>query len=189
MIKKLLSEKGLSLVELLLALALMTVISIGIMAYLTRGLYTYKKINEEIQVHDTANYILNVFENEIIGANKADYAPSSECAGAANCQLIVLGQLAFDEATGTLSEKKTTIGFKNGQAVIKKGNEGEPPAETVLHSSRFAISDDSAITLSDGGKTNKKYVHIKLKLKDTESKAGLETELETRISYVDTKVD
>lgn len=64
------TNKGLSLVELLLALSLIGVVSVLIVGVLVSGMNSYRSVNKQISLHDEANAIMTKFSNEIFVATK-----------------------------------------------------------------------------------------------------------------------
>lgn len=68
--KLLSSQKGLTLVELLLGLAIMGIVSSMIISNLIGGMNSFKSVNKQISLHDEANYIMSTYVNKIFVAGK-----------------------------------------------------------------------------------------------------------------------
>lgn len=174
--KRLLSQRGNSLVELLSALAIMGVISVGIGSYLISGFNNFDKINEEVNLKSEANLIMKQFENHIFAAKKIEKieATSQECNGSSSCSLIKIIELCEDAATGKLQEKEVILGFKDKKAVIN---------DSPIHSPQYEVVVGKILEPEKIGE-NKFNIPIKLILKD--AKHNVKVELETRISYIQT---
>lgn len=62
------SAKGMTLVELLLALLLASLVAVLLIGILISGMNSYRSVNKQITLHDEANAIMTQFSNEIFVA-------------------------------------------------------------------------------------------------------------------------
>lgn len=165
------SQEGLTLIELLASLVIMSIILIAIVSYIINGMNSFKKVNEEISLHDEANYVMSEFEKYILVAIDArDIEPCE------NCSLIEVDVKNF---SGNDEIKTMKLGFENNQAVIN---------EQVIHSARFKVVEGSTIEVEedvDGKK--ERNVRIKLILEDTLAKQKGRVELDNIVSFLKVK--
>ena len=122
------SQEGVTLIELLAALVITSIILTGIVSYLLSGMNSFKKVNEEISLHDEANYVMSQFERYILVATDAREIIQSD-----DSSLIEIDVKDFDNPDIV---EKVNLGFKNNQAVIN---------DEAIHSSRFELTEDSVI--------------------------------------------
>ena len=161
------SQEGITLVELLAALVITSIILVGIVSYLLNGMNSFKKVNEEISLHDEANYVMSQFERYIVVATDAKNIILCD-----DSSLIEIDLKNFDNPDVV---EKVTLGFKNNQAVIN---------DEAIHSSRFKLTEDSEIYVEkevDGKR--ERNVRIKMILVDTQSKQEVEVELDNIVSF------
>ncbi len=69
------SARGVTLVELLLALSLIGVVSVLIVGVLVSGMNSYRSVNKQISLHDEANAIMTKFSKEIFTATNVEPVP------------------------------------------------------------------------------------------------------------------
>ena len=100
---------------------------------------SFKKVNEEISLHDEANYIMSEFEKYIVVAIDARHIDPCE-----NCSLIEVDVKNFN---GTDEIGTMTLGFENNQAVIN---------DQVIHSARFKVVEGSTIEVEEDVNTKRK---------------------------------
>lgn len=155
------SSNGLTLVELLGVLALVSLISIVVISYLLNGVGQFKRVNKEISLHDEANVIMTQFEKQIFVAKDIE-----ELSQTASVSLIKVTNLENEEII---------LGFKDNKAVINQG---------TIHDSKLKILDGSTIRLSDQATVKEGKVQIKMTIKDEQAKHGAEITLENEISYI-----
>lgn len=162
------SQEGLTIIELLAALVIMGVVLIGIVSLLLSGMNSFKKVNENISLHDEANHVMINFEKYIVVAIDArDIEPCG------NCSLI---EVDVKNSNGTDEVQTMKLGFKNNQAVIN---------DQVIHSARFKVVEGSTIEVEedvDGKK--ERNVRIKLILEDTQAKQKGRVELDNIVSFL-----
>lgn len=153
------SGKGLTLVELLVSLAIFSIISVIIIGYLIGSMNNFKRVNEEIALHDEANYVMSEFVNYIFVATKVDVVEDSNC-------ISLITVTNFDGEV-------TTLGFKNNKAVIDN---------IPIHPSKYSFtcggSEDSKITVAED------TVNIKMFIQDNESKFRKKLDLDSDVSFV-----
>ncbi len=159
------SQEGVTLIELLAALVITSIILAGIVSYLLSGMNSFKKVNEEISLHDEANYVMSQFERYIVVATDAREIIQSD-----DSSLIEIDVKDFDNPDVV---EKVTLGFKNNQAVIN---------DEAIHSSRFKLTEDSEVYVEEAveGK-RERNVRIKMILVDIQSKQ--EVELDNIVSF------
>lgn len=152
------SEKGLTLVELLLALTLFGVVSVLIIGVLTNGMKSYRHVNEEISLHDEANAIMTKLVNEIYVATEVtSKQPDSACSP-------VIQIKDYDDNV-------TTLEFKDGNAMVDG---------SAINSSMISInSNNSCFEVKKDSDT----VFVKLLAQDNHEK-GQKVELKNEISFV-----
>ncbi|MBM4761888.1 prepilin-type N-terminal cleavage/methylation domain-containing protein [Bacillus sp. B15-48] len=151
-------ENGLTLVEVLAGIALLSIVSIATIAYLTSGLDNFRKINEDISLHDEANYVMKRFENEILVATKVE----------------IVSDYPNSIKITKMEGEQVTLGFENRQAVIN-GN--------AIHS-RYEVSEDSWIKIEDST-YREKYLSIKIIMQEKHTDSGgKKIELKNRIPYL-----
>lgn len=141
------SEKGISLVEVLTTLAIIGIFSLVIVGYMANGMNSFNKVNDEIALHDEANYVMLSFINHIYEATRVEVMEQNE-----NNSII---------RVKNYEGEVTTLGFKNNQAVINDG---------PIHPEKFTFSN-STITLK-----GEKTVVIKIVIEDKVSGQNLELE-------------
>lgn len=153
------SEKGLTFVECLVSFVIFSLITVLIIGYLVSSLNNFKRVNEEIALHDEANHIMSQFVNHIFVASNIVEIDSSD------------SLLEVTKLDGT----KIKLGFIENAAVIGNG---------AIHSGNFKILTSgehiSKIVFDEVNST----VYIKMYIQDTQSKFGKLLELESRVSYV-----
>lgn len=121
------NDIGLTLVELLAALAIFGIISTIIISVLISGMNSYERVNNEILLHDEANYVMTQFVNLIYAASNVVVLESSED----ECEsLIQVTNLSGERLVPT----KTILGFKDHNAVI---------GENVIQSSDYYFTCDA----------------------------------------------
>lgn len=163
------SENGITLIELLLALALMSIISVSIISYLINGINQFKKVNEEISLHDEANYVMNQFEKQFFVATDVQLS-NGECSGSSDC-ILTLTKMNYDSGM----EETITLGFKDQQAVI---------GGKTIHSPRFRILEPSIIRIDRFSDKKENVVFINMIIEDTQSETELRVELDNRIPFI-----
>lgn len=175
MMKKFISQKGYSLVELLAALAIMSIVSIGIGSYLISGKNSFDKVNEEVNLKSEANIVMKTFENHIFAAKSVDFP--QECYDDSTCTQINIVELYEDPKTGDLKEKNVTLGFKDQQAIV----DGTP-----IHSSQYKIEKGEFLKPEKIG-DNKYVIPITIEMND--KKNNITVKLENRFSYIQSSDD
>ncbi len=152
------TNRGLSLVELLVSLSIVGIISILVINYLLGGLESYNTVSSDVNLHNEANYIMTVFTKHIYEATDVSY----ELVENPKDTLIKISKL----------DEELTIGFVDNLAVIKE--EGEEPRH--LSSNTF-LCTNSSITIDDH------TVTIRLILEDSHID-GKNIELVNKVSFV-----
>lgn len=147
-------EKGISLVEVLTTLAIVGIFSLVIVGYMVSGMNSYNKVNDEIALHDEANYVMMQFINSIYQATRVEVVEQNE-----NNSIIKVKNYEGEV---------TTLGFKNNQAIIN---------DTAIHPDKYIFLNDSKITIK-----GEKTVMINLSIKNKLS--GQNLELESAVSYL-----
>ncbi|WP_075980014.1 prepilin-type N-terminal cleavage/methylation domain-containing protein [Bacillus massilinigeriensis] len=170
-INSLKSTKGLTLVELLAALALFGIISTIIISVVVSSMNNYKRVNDEILLHDEANYVMTRFVEKIYAASKVEVETQSGCTS-----LVKITNLVKDNG-GQLVDETVILGFENHNAVV----DGEP-----IQSDSYSFSCDSPT--EDPDKTNESRitvnddtVSIKMSIKDNQSEKTFE--LNNEVSF------
>lgn len=163
------SSKGLTLVELLAALAVFSIISVIIIGYLIGGMKSFTKVNEDIALHDEANYVMSEFVKYIFVATKVEEVPTSECDSCVD----VTG---FQGAGPTTP---TRLGFDNGNAIIN----GEQINSEKFRFSNADLGGESKIYKNEAEDEDTVIVNIFIENNDSSIK------LDSEISYVNVKVD
>lgn len=158
------SSKGLTLVELLAALAVFSIISVIIIGYLLGGMKSFKKVNEDIALHDEANYVMSEFVKYIFVATKVEEVPASECDSCI-------------DVTGFQGATPTRLGFDNGHAIIN----GEQINSEKFRFSNADLGEESKIYKNEA--EDKYTVIVNIFIENNDSSIKLDSE----ISYV--KVD
>lgn len=159
------SQEGITLIELLVVLVITSIIVPGIVNYLLNGMNSYKKVNEEISLHDAANDVMSHFERYIVVAT--DARNINPCEGGS---LIEVDLKNFDD---TDEVEKVKLGFKNNQAVIND----EP-----IHSSKFKLTEDSEIFVEDEVE-GKRERNIRIKMIIVDTKSNQKVELTNIVSF------
>lgn len=158
------SEKGLTFVEFLVSFTIFSLITVLIIGYLVSSLNNFKRVNEEIALHDEANYIMSQFVNYIFVAKKIEKVTGSD---------TLIEVTNFDDT-------KTILGFKENTAVIGNG---------AIHSGNFNIlstgANTSKIEINEADST----VNITMYIQDTHSKFTKQLELDSEVSYVKVNVN
>lgn len=141
------NEKGLSLMEILLAVTITTFISAVIYSLFITGLSLYQKIQIEGQLRDDADYIATMIMNELTTNQPKYVTPLNE-----------------DEKTGVrlnVEEEKTVDGY------IIEDSKGTDPIDIYFKDSQFVIDNNGTLTtldlsassfinLNEGNQTEKK---------------------------------
>lgn len=154
------NEKGLTLVEVLLSLVIVSIISGIIIHYLMMGMKNYQKVNSEIMLHDEANYVMSQFVNYLFVAVEAkNVNDPNPCTS-----LVTVKNIDGDV---------TTLGFENNKAVIN-GN--------VISRSNHTFSCDP--TSSSKIEVQGNNVVVKMFVEDEQSEYDLKIELNSRVSYL-----
>lgn len=156
------SEKGLTLVECLVSLVIYCLITVLIIGYLVSSLNNFKRVNEEIELHDEANYVMSQFVNYIFVATKIEVVSQTETKS-----LVKVTDF---------NNQVTTLGFENNKAVIN-GNVIHPETYT------FQSSGSNASKITINGDT----VKIQLVINDEQSRFRKNLELDSEVSYVNVK--
>lgn len=147
-------ENGISLVEVLTTLVIIGIFSVVIIGYMVNGMNSFNKVNDEIALHDEANYVMLQFINNIYEATRVEVVEQNE-----NNSLI---------RVQNYEGEVTTLGFKDNQAVIN---------DVAIHPDKFTIQNGSTITLK-----GKKTVVINLVIENMTS--GQTLNLENAVSYL-----
>ncbi|WP_394233118.1 PilW family protein [Niallia oryzisoli] len=170
------TEKGLTLVELLISLSLFGVISVLIISILFNGMNSYKNVNSQISLHDEGNYIMNKLVNPIFEANHVEQYPSNDNppppfpTDSANYTYLIWLKNYEGEET-TLGFKKT--GKPDSCTAVING--------TPIHSSTTTIKcSDSSITVNK----DRESITIKMVVKDNDEKT---LELKNEVPYINAK--
>lgn len=121
------SEKGLTLVELLVTLAIIGSVGVMIIGILLGGIGSFKRVNSQVALHDEANYIMTKFVNTIYEATSVTYT------GSADQPEITVKKYGATEPT--------TLGFKDGKAFIN-GEEVSSTGFTVDSTKSKIMIDD-----------------------------------------------
>lgn len=148
------SEKGVSLVEALMTLAIVGIFSLLILNFMINGMNNYNRVNDKILLHDEANFVMQSFVDQIYDATRVEMVEKT-----ANSSLIKVRNYEGREAI---------LGIKDKKAVIN----GVP-----IHADRFVFLDGSGLEM-----TGEKSVAIKLVIEDKVS--GQNVKLENSVSYL-----
>jgi type II secretory pathway pseudopilin PulG len=169
-----LNESGLSLVELLVTLAITSLISVLIFTNLFSGMKSYKNVNKQISLHDEANYVMTQFVNQIYVATKVEvlYPPQS-----GDTEENAVNPCKFIIKTTKMNDEVTTLGFDKpdedvaANAVINDQNILQSPFSIVCKDPIYPSIkvDDSSVI-------------IEMTVQDNES--GKQFELKNKVSYV-----
>ncbi|WP_147535419.1 PilW family protein [Bacillus marasmi] len=98
------SQSGLTFIELLVTLMVFTMLTSLVIGYLINSMNNFKRVNEEIALHDEANYVMSQMVNYIFVAKDVKLVSDST-----SSYLI--------EVT-SFEDKKTIVGFACNKAVI-----------------------------------------------------------------------
>lgn len=162
-------ENGLSLVELLAALALAGIISIVVMNFFAGGLRSYDVTHTQTTLHNDANYVMTLFSNEIYEAESVKQISDSE---------ILLNE-------GSKDDREVKLGFSEGKAYTEHGTERNdelsifyfPPEESVLQLKCFD-HEMKEVACGYENAVNKSVV-IQFVIEDEEK--GLDLELKSEV--------
>ncbi|MFJ7744240.1 PilW family protein [Peribacillus sp. NPDC097295] len=128
-IESLSNEKGLSLIEILLAVTITTFISGIIYSLFITGMSLYQKIEIEGQLRDDADYIATMIMNELT-TNQPKYVTSLNEDGKNGVRLNV-------------AEEKTVDGY------IIEDSHGTEPIDVYYKDSQFVIDNKGVLTTLD----------------------------------------
>lgn len=149
-----LDEKGITLVELLVTAAIAGIVTVLIFSNLISGLNSFKSVNNQISLHDEANYIMTQFVNKIFVATSVSYNEQTP-------SLINVNDY---------QNNVTTLGFQDNNAYINSQQ---------INSSEFKIDcSKSTIKIT----SDQKAVLITLIIQDKQT--GKSLELDNQVSYV-----
>jgi type II secretory pathway component PulJ len=162
--KKLLSsEKGLTLVELLLALSLIGVVSVLIIGVLVSGMNSYRSVNKQISLHDEANAIMTKLSREIFVATSVESLPKDP------------NRNPKDPVKKIEIEQYDSTKF-----LFEFTADGEATRDEVaINSSMVEVSDESSFTVNK----EKATVSIQLKIKEKGNDKNV-FQLTEEVSYV-----
>jgi prepilin-type N-terminal cleavage/methylation domain-containing protein len=152
------SEKGLTLVELLVGLAILGIVSGMIISTLIGAMNSFKNVNNQVSLQDEANYIMTQFVNTIFIATKVEEVESSGC----NYVIKVTNR----------ENISTTLGFKDNKAVMN--------GESIQADALSIVCAESKITINQDDKT----VSIKMAITD---ESGKKVNLTNNVSFVEVK--
>lgn len=155
------SAKGLTLIELLAALALLGVVSALILGVLVSGINSYKSVNKQISLQDEANAIMTRFSNEIFVAVKVEALENQP-----------VKSIDISKYGG----EKVTLEFANGKAMVIKEEKGVIK-NNVINSSMVKVTNDSKFIVNKV----KGIVQIQLTVEDDN---GRELNLTEEVTYV-----
>lgn len=158
-LKLLSSQKGLTLVELLLGLAIMGIVSSMIISNLIGGMNSFKSVNKQISLHDEVNYIMSTYVNKIFVAKKVTEISGTDT-GCGN-QLSLIDYY----------KNETKIGLSGDKALL-----GDVPLNS---DSLKIVCSESKMTLDPANHT----VSIKMVIMDDTTKKKLE--LNNSVSFVE----
>jgi hypothetical protein len=177
------SQKGLTLAELLGSLAIFSLLAVIIIGYLVTSMNSFRRVNEEIALHDEANYVMSEFVNYIFVATEVvPYEPAEpkEPIVPSECMSLIKVKDYYG--------KETILGFLNNKAVkISQNEETKEFTElTALSTFNFYCTnpDDSKIGLEN---VDKDTVKIMMLIQDGESKYQKKIQLKSVVSFI--KVD
>jgi len=154
--QRILSEDGLTLVELLAALTIASLIAILITSNLVGGMTSFKRVNKQISLNDEANYMMSQFVHSIYVATAVNTLDDP------NYKSLI-------EVKHYGDDKTEKLGFRNDHKAVINGQ--------VFHSPDVSIvPDESVMTVKDN------TVSIKMVVKDNES--GKQLELDNKVSFV-----
>ncbi len=169
MIRRILdSAKGLTLVELLATLAIFSLISVIIIGYLIGGMNNFKKVNEEIALHDEANYVMSEFVNYIFVATKIIDKEQTGCKSL----------IEVTDYYGNVSK----LGFDNYKAVIIKNPGTEAEEKIELSSYTFSCGSIAKKKVENGKVLDK--AQIKMFIRNEKAKYSKEIVLDSEVSFV-----
>lgn len=151
--KFILSQKGLTLVELLAALSILSIIGIITYSVLFNGIHTYERTMEETKLRDEADYIMANFIDEFFSLKMSDI----------DVKLLPDESNNISYLTIIKENGEKQLGFKDGK-VLLIDRELEPLDSNV------EISNESKIIATS---ESEYMVVLVLKTKDTKRKLEL----------------
>lgn len=184
--RKLSSQTGLTFVELLVTFMIFTMLTSLIIGYLINSMNNFKRVNEEIALHDEANYVMSQIVNYIFVATDVKIISDTE-----SSSLI--------EVTSFEGHKKI-LGFACNKAVVGTdyGNFEDYP-KTGLDCSHntfngidiLPINNEFNEFISSGTNASKitvdhtnDTVKIEMVIKNDQSKFGKTLVLDSEVSFV-----
>lgn len=164
--KYLSSQKGNSLVEVIVVVAIVAIISVPMTMFMFDMMKSAIRTEEDVFLRDEADIILAEFINYLFIADDViGYPESGEPkAGVKDTEVTII----------TFDDEQRTLGFENGNAFIQDGTN-----KIYLNSEGYKVDmDKSSIRVNEA----KKIVHIILVMKS--DKMDRTIELESSIGYL-----
>lgn len=173
------NQSGLTLVELLSTLAIGSLISIILFSNLFSGMNSYKRVNNQISLHDEGNYLMTQFVNIIYVATKVDvvYPPKGSSEETiVPCKSII--QITKYKENKLDEEENITLGFDRPPTAGV-----DPYAEindqSILLSPFSIVCND---TTKPSIEVHDSTVFIEMTIQNDET--GEQLELKNNVSYV-----
>lgn len=152
MIKRLSSERGITLIELLVSLVIMSIVSGVIYSVFATGFKLYQKIGIEAQLRDDADYVATMILNEMYN-NPPNYIKRYETTDSKGIEMVryapknVEGYLVEDS---TQIEQDLLIYFENDRFYLEKIKREENGIITSLEKREISTESSKLTKITDG---------------------------------------
>lgn len=152
MIKRLSSERGITLIELLVTLVIMSIVSGVIYSVFATGFKLYQKIGIEAQLRDDADYVATMILNEMYN-NPPNYIKRYETTDSKGIEMVryapknVEGYLVEDS---TQIEQDLLIYFENDRFYLEKIKREENGIITSLEKREISTESSKLTKITDG---------------------------------------
>jgi prepilin-type N-terminal cleavage/methylation domain-containing protein len=178
------NQSGLTLVELLSTLAIGSLISIILFSNLFSGMNSYKRVNNQISLHDEGNYVMTQFVNIIYVALKVDVLYPPKTAGSTGSSVETVDPCKSVIRITRYKENKLdelesiTLGFDRPSA-IGVDPYAEINYQNILPSAFSIVCND---TTKPSIEVHDSTVFIEMTIQNDET--GEQLELKNNVSYV-----
>lgn len=149
--RKVKSERGITLIELLLTLAITSIALTAIYSVFITGIKAYQKIGIEGGLRDEADYVVTMILNEMYNSETDYIVDCSSPTGANNCiQLIDNKEIGVNQAAkGVVEELESsltkTVAFSFGSEITKTVDDGTNQSVLTINSPNIKFDGSTIV--------------------------------------------
>lgn len=178
MLKKIQNDKGLTLVELLAALVIVSIIGALSYSVLFQGYSNYQRIQAETQLRDEADLIMSSFIKDMFVLKANEIMLETTCTQNNSSSIMKIKKVNSLNPSEVIEEYQT--GFKNGEVIVKDQTVHLYNSSVKLVPNNCGNANNYSITEE---KTNSEY-KIKFTLEIMKGKTPYKLEFENRVQVI-----